>query len=104
MPKVLGETMVATKDASGKPIMTGMEAIRGQQQDCEFSAEQGSEGMIACFPCYAAGAVNRNTFPNSISFVCKYSSRAPAAGQLTASGGPTSIFLTRLLCAPPPTI
>eukprot|EP00752_Nemacystus_decipiens_P008269 g7394.t1 len=30
---VLGETFVATRDASGKPIMTGMEAIRGTQED-----------------------------------------------------------------------
>lgn len=34
---VLGETFVPTKDADGKPIMTGMEAIRGQQEDCELS-------------------------------------------------------------------
>lgn len=34
---VLGETLVPTRDATGKPIMTGMEAIRGTQKDCECS-------------------------------------------------------------------
>lgn len=33
---VLGETFVPTRDANGKPIMVGMEAIRGKQDDCEF--------------------------------------------------------------------
>ncbi|CAM9766511.1 unnamed protein product [Scytosiphon promiscuus] len=30
---VLGETFSPTRDAEGKPIMTGMEAIRGKQED-----------------------------------------------------------------------
>lgn len=34
---VLGETFVPTRDANGKPIMTGMEAIRGKKEDCKFS-------------------------------------------------------------------
>lgn len=34
---VLGETSVATRDAHGEPIMTGMEAIRGTQNDCKCS-------------------------------------------------------------------
>lgn len=46
---VLGETMVATKDANGKPIMTGMEAIIGQEEDCEFSDKQGSNGLIILY-------------------------------------------------------
>ena len=33
---ILGETFVPTRDARGKPIMTGMAAIRGTQEDCEF--------------------------------------------------------------------
>ena len=33
---ILGETFVPTRDVSGKPIMTGMAAIRGAQEDCEF--------------------------------------------------------------------
>ena len=33
---VLGETFVPTRDANGEPIMTGMEAIRGSQEDCEL--------------------------------------------------------------------
>lgn len=33
---IIGETFVATKDVNGHAIMTGMEAIRGQQEDCEF--------------------------------------------------------------------
>ena len=32
---VLGETLLPTLDDSGKPIMTGMGAIRGSQEDCE---------------------------------------------------------------------
>lgn len=32
---VLGETQVPTLDANGTPIMHGMEAIRGAQEDCE---------------------------------------------------------------------
>ena len=35
---ILGETRVPTRDHDGKPIMQGMEAIRGQQQDCELIA------------------------------------------------------------------
>lgn len=34
---ILGETFVPTLDANGNQIMSGMEAIRGQQEDCEFS-------------------------------------------------------------------
>ncbi|CAM9590520.1 unnamed protein product [Ectocarpus fasciculatus] len=30
---ILGETFVPTRDASGKPIMTGMDAIRGTEED-----------------------------------------------------------------------
>ena len=33
---ILGETLVPTVDESGKPIMQGMEAIRGKHQDCEL--------------------------------------------------------------------
>lgn len=32
---ILGETFVPTRDADGNPIMAGMEAIRGQQDDCK---------------------------------------------------------------------
>lgn len=34
---ILGETFVPTRNAAGKPIMSGMEAIRGQQEDCELT-------------------------------------------------------------------
>ena len=34
---VLGETVVPTVDASGKPIMHGLKAIRGSQDECEWS-------------------------------------------------------------------
>lgn len=33
---ILGETLVPTVDGNGNPIMHGMEAIRGKQQDCEY--------------------------------------------------------------------
>lgn len=33
---VLGETVVPTVDASGRPIMQGMTAIRGSQDECEW--------------------------------------------------------------------
>lgn len=33
---ILGETMVPTVDDGGRPIMHGMEAIRGKQEDCEL--------------------------------------------------------------------
>lgn len=33
---VLGETVVPTVDSNGKPIMTGIHAIRGRQEDCEL--------------------------------------------------------------------
>lgn len=32
---ILGETLVPTVDANGKPIMHGMGSIRGLQEDCE---------------------------------------------------------------------
>ena len=35
---ILGETQVPTVDADGRPIMQGMESIRGQQEDCESAA------------------------------------------------------------------
>ena len=34
---ILGETFIPTRDADGMPIMAGMEAIRGHQEDCESS-------------------------------------------------------------------
>lgn len=33
---ILGETLVPTVDESGKPVLQGMKAIRGKQEDCEF--------------------------------------------------------------------
>ncbi len=33
---ILGETFVPKLDSSGNPIMSGMEAIRGTQDDCEL--------------------------------------------------------------------
>ncbi len=33
---ILGETFVPTVDSDGNPIMSGMDAIRGTQDDCEF--------------------------------------------------------------------
>ena len=33
---ILGETLVPTVDEFGEPIMQGMGAIRGNQEDCEF--------------------------------------------------------------------
>ncbi|CAM9659945.1 unnamed protein product [Scytosiphon promiscuus] len=39
---VLGETFVPTRDANGEPIMTGMEAIRGKQEDYRV---EGALGM-----------------------------------------------------------
>lgn len=33
---ILGETQVLTVDSDGRPIMHGMESIRGQQEDCEY--------------------------------------------------------------------
>eukprot|EP00752_Nemacystus_decipiens_P004153 g3800.t2 len=37
---VLGETFVVTRDANGNPIMTGMEAIRGKQEDSGQGVQQ----------------------------------------------------------------
>ena len=37
---VLGETVVPTTDGNGKLIMTGMEAIRGEQEDCKCNHGQ----------------------------------------------------------------
>ena len=34
---ILGETFVPTRDANGNPILSGMDSIRGKQEDCEFS-------------------------------------------------------------------
>lgn len=45
---ILGETFVPTRGSDGKAIMTGMEAIRGQQDDCEF---------LSSFCLYCAGGV-----------------------------------------------
>lgn len=33
---ILGETFVPTQDANGDRIMSGMESIRGKQEDCKF--------------------------------------------------------------------
>lgn len=33
---ILGETLVPTVDDKGEPIMQGMGAIRGKQDDCKF--------------------------------------------------------------------
>ena len=33
---ILGETLVPTRDQTGAPIMQGMDAIRGDQEDCEW--------------------------------------------------------------------
>lgn len=33
---ILGETLVPTIDDNGASIMQGMDAIRGQQEDCEY--------------------------------------------------------------------
>eukprot|EP00752_Nemacystus_decipiens_P016815 g15047.t1 len=40
---VLGETFVPTRDADGKPIMTGMEAIRGTQEDYRVDGALGMD-------------------------------------------------------------
>jgi len=32
---ILGETLVPTRDSNGMPIMAGLEAIRGQHEDCK---------------------------------------------------------------------
>ena len=32
---ILGETLVPTRDANGKPIMHGIDSIRGSEEDCE---------------------------------------------------------------------
>lgn len=37
---ILGETLVPTRDESGKPIMQGMDSIRGSQEDCECYTER----------------------------------------------------------------
>ena len=34
---ILGETLLPTLDANGNMIMHGMDAIRGEQEDCECS-------------------------------------------------------------------
>ena len=34
---VIGETFVPTRDANGNPIMTGLESIRGEQEDCKLA-------------------------------------------------------------------
>ena len=36
---IIGETFVPTRDANGDKIMTGMESIRGKQEDCEWPRE-----------------------------------------------------------------
>eukprot|EP00903_Cladosiphon_okamuranus_P011805 g11093.t1 len=40
---VLGETFVPTRDANGQPIMSGMEAIRGKQEDYRVEGALGRE-------------------------------------------------------------
>lgn len=42
---ILGETLVPTIDESGKPIMQGMKAIRGKQEDCKLSLTLGAPEM-----------------------------------------------------------
>lgn len=37
---ILGETFVPTTDDNGERIMSGMESIRGKQEDCEFQILQ----------------------------------------------------------------
>lgn len=34
---ILGETLVPTVNANGSPIMQGISAIRGTQEDCEYA-------------------------------------------------------------------
>lgn len=53
---VLGETFVPTRDASGKPIMTGMEAIRGTQEDCKYFEEN-----VSVSPCSVVQRLCKNT-------------------------------------------
>ncbi|CAM9891405.1 unnamed protein product [Ectocarpus fasciculatus] len=40
---ILGETFVPTRDASGKPIMTGMDAIRGTEEDYRVEGPLGMD-------------------------------------------------------------
>lgn len=42
---ILGETFVPTRGVSGSAIMTGMEAIRGTQEDCKFFGGKSSPSL-----------------------------------------------------------
>ncbi|CAN0121343.1 unnamed protein product [Scytosiphon promiscuus] len=43
---ILGETIVPTRDASGNPIMTGMKAIRGEQEDYRVEGSMGKDFVL----------------------------------------------------------
>ena len=46
---ILGETLVPTVSANGTPIMQGMGAIRGTQEDCEYANKRYIVTVIALF-------------------------------------------------------
>ena len=52
---ILGETLVPTVDDKGDPIMQGMDAIRGQHEDCEY-AERAMEFRMHHFEIRTAAA------------------------------------------------